>query len=271
MLCGAISLTSCNSDDNEPVTPVNTGTFTAEKDDEPYVATYSSAVQISGTTTIAGARGVNGEMITIIVQGTTTGTYNNTYMYYQTATQGTQYINVNPAVVMPNGVVTITAIGNGTVSGTFNFTAYTNEEGMEPIVFSEGSFENVPMTVQNTPTSNTVTANLNGNFINFSGAGVVNGDKLGITGMNMNSMMGISIIMPSNITVGSYPIGNDAFSGVFISISNVNEGAVESISGTLNITAKTANTITGNFNFNGEDWDGNAYQVTQGQFNVQYQ
>lgn len=272
LLATAVIFTSCNSDDSNDPVNIPTGTFTADMDGEPFVAMTATAMQVNGTISIAGLRNTNGELITIIAQGTTPGTYQNSFMYYTTATtNGTEYINVDPSVVFPNGSVTITSVQNGTVSGTFNFTAYTMEDGAAPIVFTNGSFENVPLTVQNTPVGNSISATLNGTPLTFMGAGVTNQNTLSVSGMNMNTMMGVNISMPINIAVGTHAVGDSPSTGVFIMLTNVNDGAVESISGTLTVTSKTANTIAGTFSFTGMDWDGNDYSVLDGQFNVQYQ
>lgn len=269
VLCASIGFTSCNSDDsNEPV--VITGTFTASMDDEPYVATASAAVLTnSNLLTIVGARGVGGENIAITIHFEGAGTYDNPNIIYSEGQNALSYTNLNPVIGDMTGSVTITSFANMMVSGTFNFTAYPTESGA-PIEFSGGSFSNVPVTLNNMPTNNSISASINGVATSFVGGGVQNQNLLGISGMNMNTMLGIGITMPADITVGTHAIGNTD-TDVYITLYGQNIESVESVSGTLTVTAKTANSVKGTFSFTGEDWDGNTYQVTNGQFDVHYQ
>lgn len=274
LLFSILAYVSCSSDEGAPVDglPLDTAGFTANMNTEGYNATQISALQDNGSITITGARGTNGEKVSIVIQGNSTGVYTNSFMYYMPGIVGIEYINVDPATAHQNGTVHITSLENGRISGTFSFTAYLTDA--EPVTFTNGSFQNIPVT-HNDPgpvADGTVSATVNGSAVTFINSFYVQADQnYIITGQNAGSSQILQISLPANTGVGTYTIGGEADT-IYANISGGDDGnTIVSLTGTLTITGNSDGALTGTFAFTGTDAGGNPVEVIGGEFEVEVQ
>lgn len=294
VIFSALSLTSC---DTEPVDPVlnqngeNPGTgpgtepgtnpgsavFKVDFGGATFVAESAQAKYEQGMLVIVGAKS-SAEVVSVGVSGTAEGTYNeNTMNYLPGADAQTGYMNINPDTFAKNGTVTITEIDyeNNTISGTFSFTAYSVNPATNPasIVFTNGSFENVPVT--GLPEPGTVPekymrAKVDGQLVNFGTLLTMGeGDFWTLSGTDVASMKSMSITLNDAITPGTYTL--EEFTDYYaVYMGGLGASSVPSETGTITILSHADGWIKGTFSFSGEDFDGNPHAVTDGEFNIQY-
>lgn len=293
VMFSALGLVSCDSEPVDPVlnnnngenpgtnpgtNPVGGGTFKVNFGGETFIAETAVAKYEMGLLTIAGAKAPS-EVVSVGVDGTTVGTYtNNTMNYIPSANAQTGYMNINPDTFAKNGTVVITEIDyeNNTISGTFTFTGYSVNPEISPasITFTNGIFEDVPVTGLPEPGTNPVgekymKAKIDGQQVNFGATGgVVNAGILALNGMNAATQQSIMLSLPETITPGTYPL--EMFSDYYGTYISFEDGGFSSEQGTITIISHADGWIKGTFQFNGEDFDGGSHSLTQGEFNIQY-
>ena len=254
------------------VGPQPTSLFKVNIDGTLYTADESLATIGEGLISVAGMRGNNGEMVAIIVNATTTGTYTDAAImaYYESDEDENGYNNFleNPGTVTISNIDTV----NNTISGTFSFTG-VNDAGQEK-VFTNGVFENVPYTTENT-SDDVLKATVDGTFIDYANSvavtfvGVGNDGNIGIVGIGADGA-GIRLSISNALAEGIYPISNatDATVRGYFSVSEDNEFAAST--GSLTITSKANGRIAGTFQYTVTDGSSTVHQVTTGQFDVEY-
>lgn len=243
-----------------------------------FVAESVQAKYEQGVLMIVGAKST-AEVVSVGVSGTTEGTYNNNTMNYLPGGNAqTGYMNINPDTFAKNGTVTVTEIDyeNNTVSGTFSFKAYSVNPATIPasITFTNGSFENVPVTGLPDPGTNPVSekyvkAKVDGQLVNFGAVmGVANSGTLMLTGTNIASQEFLTLNLPQTITPGTYTL--ETFTDYYATYMGFGGFDVSSETGTITIISHANGWIKGTFSFSGEDFDENQHAVTDGEFNIQY-
>lgn len=291
-LIAALSFTGCQTEaldsdlleNVEVEQPAGPAVFKVDFGGQTYVATAATAQFTGGGLSIAGVGGTTGESILIVLPGNTTGTYNTPIInYLPSATSTNTYMNLNPASgSLPNGQVVITNINTTahTISGTFNFTGYFTDESqnLPPVIFTAGSFQNVPYTGEAPnpnpnpnpgPTTKFLKAKVDGSQKNFANVNVFHLlDTYRIAGTNTDNSLSISV--PDDITAGTYELGEN--------LDGVTAGYTPSFGadpyysmpgGSITITSVSNGWISGTFSFTGEDFDGATVTVTEGSFNAQ--
>lgn len=289
-IIAALSFTGCQNEELDQDLLENVGeeqpagpaSFKVDFGGQTYVATVAAAQFAGGSISITGVRGTTGESILIVLPGNTTGTYNSPVInYLPSGTSTNTYTNLNPASGNePNGQVVITNINttSRTISGTFNFTGYFTDESqnLPPVVFSSGSFQNVPYTGDAPnpnpnpgPTTKFLKAKIDGTMTNFVNVTVFHlMDTYRIAGTNTDNSLSISV--PDDITAGTYELGENLDGVTAGYIPSFGADAYYSLpGGSITITSVSNGWISGTFNFTGEDFDGATVTVTEGSFNAQ--
>jgi hypothetical protein len=287
-----ITVFSSCSDEFEPIDPAiqipgdgnggNTAAvFSVDFNGSTFVASNYQAVITGGSIVISGIRASNGDSVSFIVSGTTTGSYpaNDNIIIYQPAGTEYGYLGINPANPDLNtGSIIITSVNsiNNTISGTFNFTGYwlnTDEQGVLPIAFTNGVFNNIPFTSENY-TDDTFFAKVNGQdfvdvdiFTAITSAGSV--ELISVAGHDTDDNS-ITVSVRSDITPGTYQItgGNTDVVQMFYS-REATDFWERALTGTVTVVARTATQLE--CTFSGVVTDGEStYTITQGAFDVQY-
>lgn len=288
----AIGFIAC---DTEPVDPVlldnignnpgeTQGTFKVDFNGETYTATTTLAVINDGILMISGLRGSQGESVSFAVPNPEVGTFSgdDLLMYYQPVGTEYQYINFNTEET--SGSVNITNIDtvNHTVSGTFSFTGWwsNDEEEMDPIEFTNGSFTNIAYTGTIPGTGgeagdDTFTAVLNGTTFPVANVAVAVadgglGETISINGLDANQNK-IVISMQASLNPGTYNItGNildDVVGARYTTTSP--EAMYMATTGSITINSKTEDRIAGTFTFSATSGE-ETVTVTEGTFDVDY-
>lgn len=284
VLFSAVTFTSC---DTEPVDPVlnennnNNGpaVFTVDFSGETFVATGTQAVMQDGVIAISGVKGADGESVSLLVMGTTAGAYDGDdalMVYAPNADSEYQYTNVDWDTGETSGSVVITEIDtqNHTISGTFSFTGSWSdaEANLPTIAFTNGSFENIPYTgnTGGNPGDEYMNATIDGTdteFSNFASLSV--GDMMTISGFNMANSSNLQLVLPADITVGTYDITDNPFDGP-TAVYFADEESWDAIDGSLTIISTSGGFIKGTFSFTAQDFDEvNTIEVTNGEFNIE--
>lgn len=167
-----------------------------------------------------------------------------------------------------SGEVSLTVNDEGTVSGTFNFVALTENE-TDTVTFSKGFVYRVPIfgefndggptAVEDVFTARVNTVVYNPTIIN----GALNSGQLVIAGNTADRS--IAIRVPENITPGTYDI---TMGGLYTASYTIDDVVTDAISGSLTIVTHntTEQRITGAFVFNTP----NGFMITDGEFAVLY-
>ena len=180
------------------------------------------------------------------------------------------------------GTLIVTGVTSDSVlTGTFTFTLKDPNSGKLKVI-TTGAINSVKVidNKKNTTTNgSTFTAKIDGTlWTSTLTAGTVSSGKLNISASDGVKSMGITV--PSNVTAGSYTM--DFFTGTYIgvynptfSLTNPQSFIASTATSKLTITANnaTTKTITGTFNFKGEDFSQQStkvYLITEGTFNVKY-
>ncbi len=286
----AIGFTSC---DTEPVDPllVNNGgeqpgpaMFKADFNGTTYVADQATAAVNAGLISVTGIKMPSGESISLVVPGTTTGTYDladgGSLSYHSSLTATYFYINVDPSLEEdPNGSITITSINtaNHTISGTFNFVGYRNdvEEDAPSITFTNGSFQNVPYTgnVGPQPTDSLFKVNIDGTLYTADDAQAAIGDGLiNVAGLRGSNGEYVAVVV-NGTSEGTYTeeaimsySASDNDDNVYSNLFSTSPGSV-----TISEIDTVNHTISGTFSFTGINDADDEKVFTNGVFeNVPY-
>ncbi|PSG88565.1 DUF6252 family protein [Aurantibacter aestuarii] len=287
-------LSNPNSQNNGNINNTQTGIFQVDFDSQTFVADQISATRTDEVINISGLRGANGELVTLTIQGTTTGTYDlgvqngltlSGGSYVEPNNQGFgTWVSVTDGV-QSQGQVTITSIDevNNKMSGSFEFTGNNYSTGTaQTKAFTNGIFTDVLFQdgVGSSNNSNTFFAKLDGvEFVedaanailsNFSGQQIltINGFK--------NNGESLSLSIDGDIAPGTYSFdgfGNFTNTGQYV---GDDPSEVYNANGTFTIISHdtTNNTISGTFSFIAEEFPqvpGSVnIDVTEGAFSVTY-
>jgi PBP1b-binding outer membrane lipoprotein LpoB len=135
-----------------PVTPSLPISFKVSFSGKTYTTSLASAVFIDGNIIINAFRGDELESFSMDIMGNTVGDYptNENEIAYRASVTAPLFVSVNPAdEVSDTGKITITSINtvNKRISGTFNFTGYSNDGSVTSTKeFTNGVFTNIPYT-----------------------------------------------------------------------------------------------------------------------------
>jgi hypothetical protein len=288
LVFSTVSLVSC---DNEPIdsalnladfgddviNPTETffradfsgATWTAE-DIEVYVSPNSIR--------IAATRGTQEEGFAFFLLDNTEGNYpgNENLLTFTPAGSEFGYWSYNPDDPDENtGSITITDIDtvNETISGFFNFKGYWSNDFVNnilPIVFSNGSFQNLPY-VTESPTADTFYAKVGGvEFVDTDitalelTVGSVNLISINARDINDNA---ITVAVNDNLGLGTHPITTTSTNNTQANykFNNVVNNAQ---TGSITIISKTPSRIKGTFSF--VTPGPTSYTISEGQFDVAY-
>jgi len=294
----SIFMTSCS---NEPIDPVlasqlenpsnnggssggtgGSGVFKADFSGQTWLADNYEANIYNGQIQIVGTKGTGNQQegFAFLLNGSSAGTYDSTsnLLAFTTSNSNYQYLGLNYANPTQNiGNVIITSINadNHTISGTFGFTGYwsdTSVTNILPIVFSSGTFTNIPYVSQN-PSTDTFFAKVDGTeFVedNIDVSAVISPgfpDSFSIVASKTNGdNLGFRISK-------SYGIGTYQFNGPFdlnLTSSYLLGGVLfNGDSGSITITSKTATHMEGTFNIIEKNFTTNQIKtISQGAFSV---
>ena len=253
--------------------------FKVDIDGQPFVANTTMASIGNGLTSIGGIKTATGETVTMTVQATTTGSYNNVVMIYSPDEDDEYgYANFNLSTMQTSGNVTITNINTTTrtISGTFSFTGWYGDEDANkpPVVLTNGVFTNIPYT-SGTPgeTNDSLTATVDGTAINYVDDVVVTysgpGQYIAIGGVGSDHI--IYIFIKDDLTPGTYNILPGLGSPVRAEYTNAADDDFAGV-GTLTIISKTSTRIKGTYSFATSDPAGvePIHTVTNAAFDVEY-
>ncbi len=290
----SVFMTSCS---NEPIDPVlssqldnpstNGGSsaaavFKADFSGQTWVADNYIANIYNGQIQIAGSKGTGAQQqgFAFLLNGTTIGTYDSTsnLLSFTPANSYYEYIGLNyanPTQSLGNAIVTSIDTVHHTISGTFGFTGYwsdTSVTNILPIVFSSGTFTNIPYVSQN-PSSDTFFAKVDGtefveDHIDVS-AVISQGfpDSYSIVASKTNGD-NIGIRISQSLAVGTYqftgPLAQDITSSYLLG------GVLYSVdTGSITITSKTATHMNGTFSIIVKNFTTNVIKtITEGAFSV---
>jgi hypothetical protein len=263
--------------------------FTAVIDGNQWAAleTKESATIIQGVITLTGISN-DDQQISITISDTLPGTYllnqqslsvgayadiDSSDLYAYATNQGTDSAQAG-------GEVTITAIDpiHKTLTGTFTFKVYRELDGSQKSI-TMGVFTSIPYT--NTPPpaakTDTIVADIgSAGFTGQNNQASINAGQLSIVGLSQNASQTIGLMMPANVTPGSYPLdgSNVSFGGLYGAIANSTTESFISTQGTLVVQANdpTAMRVKGTFQFTGTDATNTALSIaiTNGFFSVYY-
>lgn len=291
IFCVAL-FTSC-SDEFEPIDPAiqipsdggggsTAPVFSVDFNGSTFVASNYQAVIIGGSIVVSGIRASNGDSVSFIVDGTTTGSYpaKDNIIIYQPAGTEYGYLGINYSNPDSNtGSIVITSINttNNTISGTFNFTGYwsdIDEEGVLPIAFTNGVFNNIPFTSENY-TEDTFYAKVNGQefvdvdiFTAISSAGDV--ELISVAGHDAGGNS-ITVSVRSDIAPGSYEItGSNSDLVQMFYEREADDFWERCLGGTVTVIERTATHLKCTFAGVVFD-DTSTYTITEGAFDVQYE
>jgi len=293
----ATTFTSCG--DTEPVDPVLTqpgdgetpagpAVFKVDFSGQTYVATATTAVIGQGLISVQGVKGTNGQAVSIVVEGTTTGTYSGevAVMDYNPG-NNSGYSYSNMFVTGTNaGSVTISSIDtvNKTISGTFNFIGeWTDMEANLPsVAFTNGSFENIPYTgtagggIPNPVGDEFFKATVDGSEFSYAEAdlavAVGDGNPNIVTINAINANHAFNIGFPDTITAGTYTFAVGASATTTAGFTDAEGVHYNVTGGSLIITSNTGGWVTGSFEFTvvGENGTTVLHTVSAGTFNVEW-
>lgn len=167
-----------------------------------------------------------------------------------------------------SGELSLMVNDEGTVSGTFNFVALTENE-TDTVTFSRGFVYRVPIlgefnsdgpgAVEDSFTARVNTVIYNPTIIN----GALNSGQLVIAGNTANRSLALRL--PENITPGTYDI---TLGGLYTGSYTEDDAVFDAVSGSLTIVTHntTEQRITGAFVFDTPD----GFMITDGEFAVSY-
>lgn len=256
--------------------PAGDPLFQVKIDGSLYTADSYFATIGNGLISVTGLRGTNGEYVSIVIDGTAEGTYTEEaiFAYSPDGDEDNVYSNISLDPLNDDlGTVTITEIDetNHTISGTFSFTGYL--DGSTDKSFTEGKFENIPYTDENTtPTDEVFTATVDGTAMTYAGTdlivSLVNDTQINLQAIGDDHELRLYI---NDLGEGTYAFSSafDATAKAYFTDANDTEYQINN--GTLVISSKDDNWIAGTFTYNVVNEAGTViHTVTNGVFNVQY-
>ncbi|WP_026705002.1 DUF6252 family protein [Flavobacterium soli] len=282
-------LTSC-SGDVEPLDPAvivtpeqpEGGFFQVDFNGDTFEANTTIAYVSSGNILISGVKST-GQTVSIALDGAAVGTYdneNNILSYSPSPNSEYDYVNFNEDAdgnYISNGSVVITEIDTEakTITGTFTFTGYwsdfTDENPPAAIEFTNGSFSIPYISSEDPGDGDFVKAKIDGidfedEIITTAFASSGEFDIITINGINEQDQQ-ISLFINDDAEVGTHvmtnePLGNMARAAYRIGDANPSYSAT----GSLTISTKTADRISGTFNFTTTTGE----VITAGSFDVEY-
>jgi hypothetical protein len=178
------------------------------------------------------------------------------------------------------GTVTITAIDpiHKTLTGTFSFKAYRDIDGSQKSI-TVGVFNSIPYTNTPPPAAKTDTMVADIGSAGWTGQNMgasINAGQLSIVGTSQSAAQTIGLMMPANVTPGTYPLdgSNFNYSALYTVIANSTTQSYISTQGTLTVQANdpVAMRIKGTFQFTGTDASNTAItlDINNGFFSVYY-
>jgi hypothetical protein len=281
--------------DTEPVDPVlnengngneNPGSgsavFKVDFNGETYVATNTLATVGNGLISIGGLKGSNGQAVSIVIEGTTTGTYSGgdvALMDYNPGNSEYSYSNLFVEGA-DAGSVTISSIdtANKTISGTFHFLGkWTDDEANIPsITFTNGTFTNIPYTGGIATPDEFFKATVDGTPFSYAGSDlavvVAEGTPTLITINAINANHKFNISFPDTITQGTYTFQVGASVTARARYTDAQDNNYNITGGTLTITSNANGWVAGSFSFPVMAADGTTvlHTVSAGTFNVEW-
>jgi hypothetical protein len=297
VLFTAIGFMSCDVEpldpallDNLPVAPVGPASFKVDFSGSTHTAIAQQAMITSNTIMISGVLATNGESVTILVQGTTVGTYTGDDIlitYLPSAMSTGAFINENLVSEEISGTVNITGINTTTktITGTFSFTGYYSDEeqNLPSVAFSNGVFNSVPYTGTTGPGTDPdpidepyFTAIVDGTAVDYSE------DTTAITstidGQVYTNLIGASTTDLESITLnlhgiedpGTYDITSSFLADANASYNSAEGESYNAESGILTIISNENGWIVGTFSFSGVNGETDeVIQVTEGKFKIE--
>jgi|SRR5882757_7666738 len=176
------------------------------------------------------------------------------------------------------GLVTVTAIDtiNKTLSGTFSFKVYRDIDHHQKNL-TNGVFYKLPY-LSSLPVSSskdTMYAKIDGaNWVGQSIVATAFSNLLSINGSNLDGSQSVSLIMPADITPGTYQLAYPL--PTYIGAYNPQAGiSLISTNGSLDILENNSATrrVRGNFQYLAADANNNGYtshRLSSGYFSIQY-
>lgn len=258
-----------------PVEPGEDPLFTVNIDGEEYVADSYFATVGNGLITVTGLRGTGGEYVSLVMEGTAEGEYPESILAYSPdGDEDNVYSNISfDEEDTDLGMVTISEINTvaHTISGTFRFTGYL--EGAADKSLTEGTFENIPYTDENTtPTDEEFTATVDDTDYTYAGAdlvvGLANDDQINMQAFGDNHNIRLYL---NNPTEGSYPISTALGAQAQAWFTDA-EGVEHAINnGSILVTSIDEFWIEGTFSYDVLNDAGEViHTVENGVFNVEY-
>lgn len=291
IMLSAISFTSCDTEPIDPVLGENLGqqpnqpgnpVFKVDFGGQTYIANSTLATVGNGLITIGGFKGTNGEMVSIIVQGTAQGTYDASKImlnYSPSAVSEYAYTNSNLSTGEDSGTVVITEIDtqNKTISGTFSFTGWwsDSEQNLPSVAFTNGAFTDIPYTGGIDTGEEFFKANVDGTANSYAGAdlavAVTDGNPSYVSINAYGNDHRLILSFPTTITSGTHQIQTGPSAVVtarFRDAEDVQYGVSE---GTFTVTSNQNGWIKGTFTFPVKNTAGETiHTVTSGDFNVEW-
>lgn len=285
-----ISLISCSEETaSENQTP-STGTITANINGQNWSSTIAAAslqsinmVGVNGSSLqILGTANNNSNLaINIPMQNLSTGTFTYSGIDADGSLDYTVSSN-NFASDDTGGTFTFTIsnydITNGTISGTFSGTLIDFDNGSNQISVTNGVFSNIKVYSQQIYSNGSMSLKLNNGSVfsmdsnnsdnKFLSIQQVNeANKVILYGYNTNSGSdkGVySILLPKNVTAGTYSLDNTTYGAGYTNGNNVQ---YTTTGGSITVTSHNGYNLVGTFNFTAT---GNSQTVTisQGSFNI---
>ncbi|MFP9100883.1 DUF6252 family protein [Flavobacterium sp. RHBU_24] len=258
-----------------PVEPAGDPLFTVKIDGVEYVADSYHATIGNGLITVTGLRGNNGEYVSLVLEGTTEGEYPESILAYSPdGDEDNVYSNISfDEEDTDIGSVTISEINTAahTISGTFHFTGYL--EGAADKSLTEGTFENIPYTDENTtPTEDEFTATVDDTDYTYAGADLIvalaNDDQINMQAFGDGHKIRLFL---NNPTEGSYAFSTEIGAPAQAWFTDA-EGVEHDINnGSILVTHIDEFRIEGTFSYDVLDDSGEViHTVTDGVFNVEY-
>lgn len=266
-----VTFNSCQKELTDPnlsttTTTGGTGDFRAKINGVQFIASAASGSRVSGLIAVAGIGGGKQMVITLQDSGV------HHYTLDQTSMQAAAYTdsasgsinafasNQSSNPTQAGGSVDITSIdtANKKFSGTFRFLVYRQFDSTQRTV-SEGSFTNISYATTTPPRVSTDTFTVkidNVLFVPFtiSGIHVTLFNQISIGGTDQNGTKSVSVLVPDNVTPGTYPI--TTIGGTYFGQYNKNATTfLFSDIGQLTILEHNTTTkrIKGNFNFHASE------------------
>jgi hypothetical protein len=284
---GFLLLFSCRKEYSIEGSSAISGDFRANINGVEWIAADSAkgASILAGLINISGTSPDN-KQLSITLTDTTIGTY----VLNQTSASLGAYADNDSSDIyafttnqggdtsQAGGIVIVTEIDRiaKTISGTFSFKVFRNIDGHQKVL-TNGVFYKLPYsnTLPPASTTDTLQAVIDGSNwkANSISAQVLTGQMV-IAGSLLNGNQTVGLIIPSNITPGSYTLDFTArtYIGLYNPTPNI---ALASSSGTLTILSNDTGIqrVRGNFNFQVIDPLGGptpTHNITSGFFSVHY-